>query len=333
MGHRANFVSVGADGWRLHYSHWAASTVCSVVVGGPEAAERFIAAQRRCDEPRPADDWWLDDVWAEGGAAVDHVRRELVFYGDHLMLEVPAKRAFMRLLGRTWPRDWNVRWAYDGIGDLAAQVGVDRSVVRADAPDAREMPDRVETDLTWACHLVTVRRSDGGLSAWPLWQDCHTAWQGPAVLDRLPEGACERLALDAVPESGLNLDVAERVAGVWVGDTAPGLLPALSGLWPGWRVEFWEDRYEEQLARTGGAVTVPDHDPVAELDAVLECLEKRRGRENPVSRMLRTVTGHADGKEVELNPYFTAHQQVEATEEEWARVRAVAAGLRVSNAR
>jgi hypothetical protein len=116
MGSRANFVIADRDGWRLRYSHWAASGIASIVAPGPSAALRFIDAQ--------ADGEWLDDVWAEGGALVDVTRRVLLFWGGDLTDELPVRRAFMRVLALTWP-GWTVRWATDGLGDLAAHVGLD----------------------------------------------------------------------------------------------------------------------------------------------------------------------------------------------------------------
>ncbi|WP_412517666.1 hypothetical protein K8Z49_04525 [Actinomadura madurae] len=322
MGARANYVLIDADGLSLHYSHWGADGVCSALVAGPEAARRFIAAQHRCADP--ARDW-LDDRWAEGGAVVDHTARRLVFYGDQLMLEIPCKRAFLALLGLTWP-GWTVRWAYDGIGDLAAAAGFDRSLVRSPDRDERAVPEETETDPDDMHHLLTVRTAEG-ITVYPLYWELHTAWQGPGLADRPPAGGLPRRDLGTVPVSGLHVDVPARTAGAWVGASCTGLVPALEELWPGWRVEFWEDRYEEQLARCEGAVTVPARDPVAALDEVVSTLGRRRG-DDPVPRMLETVRRHAGDREVELNPYFTAHRQVDAEDDEWRSVLDSAADLR-----
>lgn len=322
MGARANFVLIDEDGLRLHYSHWGADRVCSALVAGPVAAGRFISAQHRCDDP-VAD--WLDDVWAEGGAVVDHTTRHLVFYGGQLLLEVPCKRAFLELLALTWP-DWTVRWAYDGIGDLAAAAGIDRSVVRRPDEEERDLPRETETDLEWSVHLLTVRAA-GETTAYPLFSEAHTAWQGPGLLGRLPVGGRGRLALGTLPASGLHVDVPARTAGVWLSHCSRGLVPELEGLWPGWRVEFWEDRYEEQLARCGGAVTVPDADPAAGLDELMAGIARERGHD-PVPGMLDVVRRHAGDRSVELNPYFTAHRQVDAEDDEWQAVLHAAAGLR-----
>ncbi|HEY8480553.1 MAG TPA: hypothetical protein VIL71_12040 [Spirillospora sp.] len=146
-------------------------------------------------------------------------------------------------------------------------------------------------------------------------------------MDRPPAGGLPRKDLGDIPVSGLHVDVPARTAGVWVGTSCTGLVPALDELWPGWRVEFWEDRYEEQLARCEGAVTVPAHDPVAALDEVMSALERRRG-EDPVPQMLETVRLHAGDRKAELNPLFTAHRQVEAEDGEWRALVDAAAELR-----
>ncbi|MDL4812945.1 hypothetical protein [Actinomadura opuntiae] len=322
MGARANFVLIGSGGVQLHYSHWGADLVCSALAAGPAPAVRFVTAQHRCDDPERD---WLDDAWAEGGAVIDSTSRRLVFYGDQLMLELPCKRAFLALLAETWP-GWTVRWAYDGIGDLAAAAGVDRSAVRAPDEDERFLPEETVTDLDDEVHLLTVRAS-GACTVYPLDWYAHTAWQGPALLDRLPAGGLPRLDLPEVPGGGLHVDVDARTAGVWIGGSCRGLVPALHELWPGWRVEFWEDRYEEQLARCGGTVTAPGIDLAGALDEVIAELGSRRG-DDPVPRMLDAVRLHAGDGHVELNPYFTAHRPVDPTPGEWESVLRVAAGLR-----
>jgi hypothetical protein len=330
MGQRANFVLVDDAGWRLYYDHWAANRMCSVLVAGPEAATRFITAQRLC-----AQDEWLDDVWAEGGAVVDHPSRRLAFFGDEWMLELPAKRAFMRLLPLTWP-GWDVRWAYDGLGDLAANVSVDRSVVRALGD--RSMPDDLQpTPLAeWPCHLVTVRDESGRLTVYPFgWAEDHGAWQGPGLLDRLPAGGLTQVNLPVIPDSGLHVDVRSRTAGAWSIDVVPGLLPALPDLWPGWQVEFWEDHYEEQARHCGDAVTFPALDLTAALDKLLTSIASRFGKD-PVPDMLALAyrpdpaTGAVPDAKVELNPLFTAHTPVDPTPTEWSAVLRAAATLRTA---
>ncbi|MCD9872531.1 hypothetical protein [Streptomyces guryensis] len=57
--------------WQRYYSHWAAHRVVDDLLPGPVAATRCFRANREIDE-------WLDDVWCEGAALVDHDRRILL---------------------------------------------------------------------------------------------------------------------------------------------------------------------------------------------------------------------------------------------------------------
>ena len=308
MGSRANFVIADWDGWRLRYSHWAASGIASIVAPGPSAALRFIDAQ--------ADGEWLDDVWAEGGALVDVTRRVLLFWGGDLTDELPVRRAFMRVLALTWP-GWTVRWATDGIGDLAAHVGLDRAAVRnLDPPEPVEPPADGDS-----FELLTVRRPGGRLDAYRFgirFSD-HLARFGPAVLGLT--GSAERLplALPEVPYAGLHLDLGTRRAGWWTGGIAPGLAEDPAGRWLGWTLEPWGDRYEAQLALCDGLVTAPEPGQAAALAYLTRCL--RAPPSDPVAsvRELAARMG-AQGEEVELSPAALAHVRVEPDADERARV-------------
>lgn len=266
MGYRANFVIVREDEWHLYFSRSMAKHIGSLLAAGPEVATRTVAGLIEVPD-RNTD--WLDDDWAEGGAVIDLVHHALTFYGDTGdRLPIPQRRLLLQLLRWRWPR-WRVEWAYDGIGDLAAAVNVDRSVVRSANPDGRRMPTEV-VPPTEPCHLLTVRHADGRLAAYPVDNWCHTGWQGPSLLDRLPPGGVDRLALADLPESGLHVDVPERTVSLWLGYTGDGLLPAMPQLWPGWQVRFWADRYERQLVECDGLVSVPPVDPMAALTELVE---------------------------------------------------------------
>jgi hypothetical protein len=326
MGSRANFVLIDDDGLRLHYSHWAATQIWSMLVAGPDAASRYIAAQNLCDP----ETGWLDDVWCEGGAVVDHTTRRLVFFGDELRWELTAKRAFMALLPLTWP-GWTVRWAYDGVGDLAAASDVDRSVVRRPFEDEWLLPDTaLPADHDDAVHLLTV--VSGGVTAYPLPDEIHTGWHGPRLLNRLPAGGLARVELPELPASGLHIDAGARAVGVWLTDHCAGLVPALHEQWPGWHVEFWEDRYEEQLDRCRGAVTatVPVPDPATALDELVSNLGDRIGHD-PMPANLALLAERLKERptdRVEVNPYLNEHRHVDPTAQEWAAVLRAADELR-----
>jgi hypothetical protein len=123
------------------------------------------------------------------------------------------------------------------------------------------------------------------------------------------------------------VDVGARAVGVWLRDHGTGLVPALDELWPGWRVEFWADRYEEHLDRCGGTVTAPPVELRTALDEVVFSIDRELGHD-PVPALLDLVHEHAGDRRVGSNPYFTAHRQADPTEEEWAAVLRAADELR-----
>jgi hypothetical protein len=124
MGQRANYVVFENGKYRLFYSHWAANTIDRDLFWGPRAALTFIRQQR---EMSPDD--WLDDVWCEGGAVVDLDGRILTFFGgEDVIYEIPLRRLYLRFLSKSW-EDWQIRWAHEGIADLADAAGYPRAKV------------------------------------------------------------------------------------------------------------------------------------------------------------------------------------------------------------
>lgn len=304
---------VDGHGWRLYYSHWAANGIYRRLAAGPDAALAFVEAQHRTDE-------WLDDTWAEGGVLVDTVARRLVWYGNDVMIDLPVRRAFGRLLAETWP-GWRVDWAFDGIGDLAAYVGVDRAAVRsvsrdrlaADPTVAWELDDLLLADGTepevnaqGSYELLTVRTGEG-VRSWVLDHpaDGHPAWVGPRLLDRLPGPGYPRVRLTGLPDVGLHVDVPARTAGVWVGWTCPGLLAELDDRWPGWTVTFWGDRVERQVRAVDGTVVMPVVDEVRALTGLARSLTRHS---DPMASFADSVERRrAEGRTVEVNPVAWQH--------------------------
>ncbi len=143
MGQRANLIVVGEADYELYYSHWRANMLNRDLFWGPKHALAFIRPQRsRADG---AD--WLDDVWAEGGALMDPGRCLLLWWGgEDVLHEVPLRRLQLELMANPW-QGWDVRWAHEGIADLADHVGVPRAQVLS----PRDETFRAELDafLVW----------------------------------------------------------------------------------------------------------------------------------------------------------------------------------------
>ena len=257
MGNRANFVIVENQDWRLYYSHWAGCRILDVLIGGPDLALRYAQTLRPCARTE-----WTTPLWADGGAVVDLDRRRLLFFGDSVMVEMDERRAVMAVLNEVWP-GFEIGWAYGGTVELAGYVGAD---LPRDDWD-RQPTVRLARGRNHLCHLVSVVDKDGQLRMWPLWWHLSQAWHGPALIDKLPGRGVTRMKPGKIPEGGCHIDVPRKTMGAWQTADTMGIFQALPDLWPGWQVECWEDRFEEQVRHCDGALRLPGLD-LASGDAI-----------------------------------------------------------------
>jgi hypothetical protein len=323
-------VLVDERGWRLFYSHWGAQHVDRQLAAGPVYAQRFAEAQQETD-PRTG---WLNDVWSEGGYVMDTTAGHLVFYGGfEFMHELDYRRAFFALLGQSWP-GWRIDWAFGEIADLATCVGVDVDALRAREAPAFAASDAVgrvpsTVDISegfWA--LMTARDSSGQVTAWPLdnlVRD-HTIWAGEALASALPSEGAVREYVGRPPSFGLHLDLPGRRLGWWTASTCVAY-EDVARRWPGWQVEFWQDRYERHVEACGGQVTLPSIDLRRGLDAVEARLDADL-RDPAVSALKVVEQLRADGREVTVNPAVTVHTEVEPIESERTAIADALAAVR-----
>ena len=317
MGARANYVVVEDRGWWLRYSHWGAQHIDVHLAAGPEHAASMVRQQ----SPRDRREGWLDDRWCEGGALLDATRRHLRFFGGSEVLHaLPYRRAYFALLAQTWPH-WSVGWAYDGLAEFVGYVGGDRQVVRvpellpaAGAVTAAALECAADDDLEdgfWA--LLSLRERRGRVLAWPvstLRRRAHLAWVGEGLLEVLagPDPGPAAIA-GQPPRWGLHIDLAARRLGWWTAATEPGLTREAPLRWPGWDVQFWQDRYERQLAACAGAVRAPVIDLARGLDELGDRL--RAHHRDPAAGAVQVVDSlRASGRTVAVTAPITEHTEV-----------------------
>ncbi|HEU5469960.1 MAG TPA: hypothetical protein VFV67_04855 [Actinophytocola sp.] len=289
------------------------------LIVGPDATTRFASVQRQVEDTVAG---WLDDDWCEGAALIDHRRRVLLYFTWHL--DGPAHRAALAaVLARTWP-GWDIRWAYGGLGDIVAHVDLDPAVVRVErGTDAQLFPG----DPDYIGCLVTVRDTTGRVDAFALRGSLSCAWRGPDLVAALPRRARVDECLEH-PESGLHIDLATRTAGFWTMGRLPSTSVELAARWPGWRVEFWADRWPEQVERCAGAVVLPRVDLRSGLDK-LSLRLSRAWDGDPGTDWLNVVRAlETEGHEVRVSPEVSDHVKVVPSAEELAAVARVIAELR-----
>jgi hypothetical protein len=322
MGNRANIVVVNQDGWQLRYSHWAGCRLLDALLAGPEMATRYILAQKTSE-------FWTDELWADGGLVLDLVERRLLFFGEELMTTMNERRAMFEVLAVLWP-GYSITWAYGATAELAAYV--DAPFPLRDSPSEPELKLVTSTDRLH--HLVTVAH-DGQVRAWPLWWGSSAAWHGTRLLDMLPTAGRRSLHLGTVPESGVHVDLPHKTLGIWFTTPVPGLLRWLPRLWPGWRIEFWEDRFEEHLRRCGPYVTAPALDigsGVAEAQSWLRKRVFQSYADSPAGQIasLAALFDASGLPSPEVSPDALSDIGVRPTAAEWQRFERACAQVRAS---
>ena len=90
----------------VYYSHGAAKDLDALMFWGPDSALAEIRGWRdgREDELEWDGEWWLDNVWAEGGCCMDLDNKVLILYGgDDPECDVLWLETYLKLLPYTWP--------------------------------------------------------------------------------------------------------------------------------------------------------------------------------------------------------------------------------------
>jgi hypothetical protein len=283
VGERAHCVIMDGHNTELYYTVWGATALDVDLIAGPEAACRQI---RRLYEPTES---LREPVWVEAAALVDIPRRVLAVFSWHF--EGYAHRAAWRaVLARTWP-GWDLQWAYAGIEDIARYSGAPASPTgRAGLTPSWEVVDPADTEgLDEMDTLVTVAEESGPTRAYGMWSDVTDVfWAGPALLDQLSD-AGRITTLPRLPETGLHLDPATRTATGWTTLEVAGLADEWPHRWPGWRLEFHDDRYDSQLARCAGGLTVPLPTTGDGLDILARRLASEAARSSRVPADLAAV--------------------------------------------
>jgi hypothetical protein len=318
VGQRANFVLVEGREYRLFYSHWCANTLPRDLFWGPEHAVVFIRIQRAVD-----DSGWLDEVWAEGGALLDLDQKQFLLYGgEDVLYDVPLRRIYFEMLGQVW-KGWTVRWAHEGIADLADYVGYprDRVLTKKDQ-DSTDVTLTPPEQKDWTDLVGSVRFDDVTVRFYPLAGDvAFYLSRGSKLVNNLrPADGVSQLLLDEwkieFPSGGFHLDLPAQRLEFWVARDAPDIQNRVETAWPGWETRWHHDHYERQLERTEGLLRFPFPDRQALLDRCREML--LRGQVNSAVDTIQMLTDREreQGKEVHVNTWALRDDRLDLPQEE-----------------
>ncbi|MCP3773179.1 hypothetical protein NLX71_07575 [Paenibacillus sp. MZ04-78.2] len=314
MGQRANLVITKQGGYDLYYNHWCANTLPRDLFWGPQHAISFIEAQAKVDETD-----WLNDIWAEGGVVLDAEKKLLLFFGgEEELYNIPYRRIFLSLMQKVW-EEWDLRWANEGIIDIAEYVGVPREVVLASEDD-----DLVDISLAppeakdWIDTIISITFDEETL-IFPLYGNIEGfLLHGPKVLQSCDRsfGFTEFRVGDWTtdfPSSGLHLDFKNKQIDMWHADFFPNVIQRMKELWPNWEVREHYDHYEVHIEKTAGRLHFQEIDRNKMLVEITSSL--LRTPVNPLDTLSSLVKRlQRDGKEVSVNEFAYMHGNINLPE-------------------
>ncbi|MFF4055470.1 hypothetical protein ACFYZ8_06225 [Streptomyces sp. NPDC001668] len=312
MGARAQYVVVENGAWQRYYSHWAANRVVDDLLAGPVAATRCFRANREIDE-------WLDDVWCEGAALVDHDRKVLLWFtSTDSWADYEAARA---VLSRTWS-GWDVRFAHDGIGDLTHHLGLGRNLTRSPGwIETFEPAGFAATEDTDPCTVLSLLLPDGSVQAWGSdWEPVDHLGAGPGLIDLLLATPATP-ALTDMPYGGVHYDPQARTVSLWAVQNVAGIHTWPLPRWENWTLEFHGDDHTHQA----GLLPTGFPFPQTPLTSALRRLTDRLGTPPPdngsVLAAATAVLG-AHGAVPVVNPAaLVPHEPADPTPAELAALR------------
>ena len=317
MGQRANLIIVQYGQYELFYTHWAANTLTRDLFWSPEFATAFIQMQRKVDESG-----WLDDVWAEGGAVVDWDKKVfLLFGGEDILWDVPLRRMYLNLLGYVW-KGWTIRWAYEGIADIADYVNYPRSKVLS-KPENESSDYQYDLappeEKSWTDVIGSIIYKDKSIGIFPLATDIEylleSGLQLVSTVENQKQFALNELLLDEwikeFPQGGFHLDLPSRTLEFWIASETTNIINEIEQSWSGWKVIFHYDRFEFQEERTKGKLRFPQIKNRI-LRKNLEDILLRGEGDSPVDKLLEiSEKDRQAGKKVEMNSWALRNDRLE----------------------
>lgn len=258
MGQRANLIVIRDGQWELYYDHWCANRLDRELFWGPQLATEFVQGR----EPVDRDSGWLDDVWCEGGAVIDHDQRVLVWFGGEDIMGEPMERAVhARAMAHVWA-GWEIRWARRGIVDLATYVGVPTEDMRSARGTDREYRGLSVDSENPDYNDVAVSIVDAtGLGALRMSGEIEDLEFGLGQLSELLEyPRSDGVSFDDLPRFGVHLDVELRRFSLWAGNNTEADFGHLAAVWPGWEVVDLDDDFAQHLALANDTLRWPGPD-------------------------------------------------------------------------
>ncbi len=308
MGQRANLVVVRDDQWQLYYDHWCANRLDRELFWGPQLATEFVQSRGPVDRVSG----WLDNVWCEGGAVIDHDRRVLLWFGGEDIMWDPVERSIhARAMAHVWA-GWEIRWARGGVVDLASYVGVSTGSLRSDRSTGEYPGLRVDVENPSYNDVAVSITDTSGIGALRAGGDVEDLELGAGQLpELLGHQRSNNITFDDLPRFGVHIELEPKRLALWTCNNTEADFGTLATVWPGWEIVDLDDDFQQHLRLAKGTLSWPTPDRAkawsellsslraahqAPSNPALEIAAQMGGTLNPATRESRGSVGDPEAK-------------------------------------
>jgi hypothetical protein len=266
MGNRGNLVLIDNEKYEQYRCGYCTTYLPNIVFWGLETTLTFLS---RFTPVESSQDWWYDDVWAEGGLILDRKRNVLfVFGGDEISTNIPIRRIYLQLMHEVW-QGWKIYWAHQGVINMADYLSIDRERVIA-----RRIPEDTIHELSRAYFdfalytLISLLSEDGELKIYPLGMgNSYGYLTCTTLLDLLGKQPSlvhfEFFPVEDIefPHCGFHIDQREKRIIFWSGLPDWLDIGELPDMWAGWDIQFVDDQFETHEQAAQGRIKLSPYTP------------------------------------------------------------------------
>lgn len=311
MGQRANLILVEGNKYELYYDHWCANRLDAYLFWGVDRAAQFFR-----EHAKQGDEWWIDNIWCEGGAVIDLNKKILLWFGgEDISYDIPLRRLMLELMRMNW-QDYRILWAHEGVADMADYVGYDRNKVIApfnekelfNTEKIQNIFNPTDSNDYWDCVISFSYRS-GDIEIYTGYISSYLKeflYFGSDMIQLKEEGKFYTEYTDN-PEgenalhSGIHIDLQGRELHVWSCYQEIFDFKRLQTVWRDYKIYYHKDKFEVHTKLTNNKLIFEQCDKVHLINKVkkIVCIDSK----NPLETINSLVDRISEqGKEVQLIP-------------------------------
>jgi hypothetical protein len=263
MGQRANLIILDKGEYTLYFDHSCADRLDEILFWGADYALDYFLTRKKF-----GDRYWLDNIWAEGGAVLDLDKNHLLWWGgEDIINDVILRRVHLKLQKKVWG-NWTIEWAHRGIVDIAEYVGYpkEKLIKEKSLLDKYDFIPIGKKHINEAYRTLGVfKPAEGELKIFALFGDVLGYLQnGEDLLTQcsekqgLPEIVFNRKKIDSgFLQGGFWIDEKLKTIEFWDVRSFSHEVESLKKIWKDREIIWQKDNFEFQVEKSDGKIVMP----------------------------------------------------------------------------